>query len=367
MFRRTMRPYLLVSASCITLGILGALAASVASCGSSEARCTNLACQAGASYVGHVHAPFATVTGATFTFCVNDVCGTAVVPPVDAGAPDASADGSDASDASDTTLPDGAGDASVDGGAVSDPGIPEVDFEWSSGLYASGRIIPEPDGWVLVVAQASGTFGGTLDKPGPFQPLVPGDGDRYRLGVTAADGSSLLDVRRGVNYLDTYPNGKACDVVACKAGTINAWPTSAADVTCSGNPIVAQASFTVYPTDPVPDGSTIRVCRNDVCDEYKAFLGLGPGEQAAGGTLPGPVLASYELTNGGLKLIVIVDSDPAAVADGDHYVLTLVDRLGATLASLDTRATYTATTPNEPGCDPYPSRSFTYLGSKPAN
>jgi hypothetical protein len=358
-----MRPYLLVSASFLTLGILGAasLAASVASCGSSEARCTNLACQAGASYVGHVHAPFATVTGATFTFCVNDVCGTTVAPPVDAGAPDASADAGDA------TVGDGGGDASGDGGAVSDPGLPELDFQWNSGVYASGRVVPEPDGWVLVVAQATGTFGGTPDKPGPFQALAPGDGDRYRLAVTGADGTPLLDVRRGVNYLDSYPNGKTCDIVACKTGTINAWPTSAADVTCSGNAIVAQASFTLYPTDPVPDNSTIRVCRNDVCDVFDGFLGLGPGEQAAGGTLPGPVLASYELTNGGLKLVVIVDSDPAAVADGDHYVLSLVDPLGASLASVDTNATYTATTPNEPGCDPYPSRAFTFTAPKPAN
>jgi hypothetical protein len=305
---------------------IAAAAALAPGCRALDKSCTVMGCTSGATIVAHVPASQAAVEAATITFCLNGTCTT--------------------------------GTSAEDGGASSGAGPVLVTLPGP--LPGTATIASEGNGWTSVSVQFEGFFTAADASDTNVQPFTAVSGDRYALTITGADGAKLLDFNRAAHYSDFYPNGKDCDQTPCEVASLNAWPASANGLTCSGHPIVADAKITLHPTPP-PAGSTVRVCRNDVCNVTSALRFAVSGDSAEEGTLGGgPLIASYEISSAGTQLVLHVSSDPAVLADGDHYVASVSDPSGAALASADFHATYNTMTPNEPGCDPYPSRAVTY-------
>jgi hypothetical protein len=56
---------------------------------------------------------------------------------------------------------------------------------------------------------------------------------------------------------------------------------------------------------------------------------------------------------------VYVYDDPAVLADGDHYTVTVMDQSQSVLAAVDQQVTYDETFPDGPACDAFPTRTVT--------
>jgi hypothetical protein len=110
-------------------------------------------------------------------------------------------------------------------------------------------------------------------------------------------------------------------------------------------------------------GSTLEVCRNDVClsGDFRDISDAGQGIYAASLSMPNSstrvasdpwASASVATTDAGVRIDIYYGSRD--VAHGDSYHVRLVAATGETLADYEKTVTYEAFYPNGPDCDENP-------------
>jgi hypothetical protein len=113
-------------------------------------------------------------------------------------------------------------------------------------------------------------------------------------------------------------------------------------------------------------GSTLEVCRNDVCvtGTYADIAEPTTSSSSATIELPDPATraakepwatATVWKTETGYRLDIYYNVyGPNDVTNGDHYHVRLVATSGAVLADVEKTVTYQSLYPNGPDCDPEP-------------
>ncbi|MEO7109622.1 MAG: hypothetical protein ABI183_04205 [Polyangiaceae bacterium] len=143
-----------------------------------EPICPAIGCYSGATIDASFPLPPSTFDGATFTLCLNGVCSSGVLAPVDGGI--------QMNNPQTVVLSGALGDQSV--GLSVDGGGTDVGFEF-------------------------GSFNST-------KPYSVHDGDIYEVKIEGADASTILDVTRTATY--TTPDEKCSP--ACHSATIRVTP-----------------------------------------------------------------------------------------------------------------------------------------------
>ncbi|HEY7376053.1 MAG TPA: hypothetical protein VIF57_28085 [Polyangia bacterium] len=184
-------------------------------------------------------------------------------------------------------------------------------------------------------------------------PLQQESGDLFDIRFVDAQGAVALDFSRNVLYHTER---------GCLVGATRVWPSSPSGLTCSARTCESGATVTadVMLPDGSPDGAGVEICRYDVCDSFTKVCRdefCGPNWSAPGfmGGLDAS-MEDYPLDGNRWRFPAIVDDDPAVLSDGDRYRLTITDRNGNILASVDETVVYQQSYPNGTECDPYPCR-----------
>jgi hypothetical protein len=227
----------------------------------------------------------------------------------------------------------------------SDPGLPTGGWEdayvtFAGAIQGKGSIEVTPDGRA------------TLDVTVWVSSQAARDGDLYSLRVVAFDGMTLIDFSRQLGY--TY-HDYGCGLT-CASGTVEVWPSSTNGLVCTSRARTSGASY-ISPGLTLPNnqaqGTTFDVCRDSTCSRSiwprNVFDGA-LGVTLAGGINPGANTFAFQL---------YIDDDPAVLADGDVYTVTITDADQNVVATVDQAVTYQETFPDGPACDAFPTRQVT--------
>lgn len=172
------------------------------------------------------------------------------------------------------------------------------------------------------------------------------DTDHYDVRFVDSHGTTLLDFSRDQRYDRHDLCGQSCT-----SGAIRVWPTSPNDLTCSSRTCDSGAGFTANVTlpDQSAQGTSFEICRNDVC-AGTAWPRFTPGGNLSAG------LSGRSLGGNEWEFSVWVTDDPAVLADGDRYRLTITPFQQSAAVTIDRPVTYAETWPNGSACDPFPCR-----------
>jgi hypothetical protein len=206
-------------------------------------------------------------------------------------------------------------------------------------LYEAGEAVDRGEGWTELV----------LSVPaGPYS-----DGDRYRVSITKADGSRVLDVERGFNYRIDEPNGSECEPT-CHDARAKLYETSTSGLSCGGASCVTSVSIKAHlPIDGPSFRALLTLCRNDVCST--ADGGLVQAYPHMRGALQSTLSTVH--TDEGFEISMYLSPEEADLADGDVYRVKIVDPVtGTVLKTWQQSVTYDADFPNSPECDVFPCR-----------
>jgi hypothetical protein len=215
--------------------------------------------------------------------------------------------------------------------AAPQDGWERADFVLAGDLSTtSANVSVSPDGraWIQVATQ--------LER----------SGDRFDLRLVDVQGATLLDFSRSLRYDQREACGQEC-----LTGSIRVWPDSPSGLTCSARTCGSGVAITADVT--LPDGRSgdisIEICRNDLCGSV-----LWPSLSRAGSL--GAGVSERSLGANRMEFRITTNDDPADLADGDRYRVTIMDDQQNVLAAIDRTVTYDATYPNGSECDPYPCR-----------
>jgi hypothetical protein len=179
------------------------------------------------------------------------------------------------------------------------------------------------------------------------------DGDLYAVRVVDASGTALIDFSRKLDY--GQGRGGTCGPT-CYSGAVEVWPSSTNGLTCTSLARLSGATY-VTPALALPDdqaqGTTFDVCRNMVCS--RAIWPRNVFDGALGASLAGGISGD----GNAFVFEIEMDDDPAVLADGDTYTVTVTDAHRNVVAAVDQAATYQQTFPDGSACDAFPTRRLT--------
>jgi hypothetical protein len=271
--------------------------------------CAGLKCLANMEFVVHIPRDRAGLEGATVTVCRNGSCGTGTLVW---------------NDASDPWLPSG--------------GWHEATVVFTGENGGEGSIRITPDGRATLDLKA---YVGTDGR----------DGDLHTLQVVDAAGTTVIDFSRRLTY--THQDGVCAQ--NCVRGLVEIWPSSANGLTCSSLGRTSGASY-VSPVLTLPagqaQGTTFAVCRNAVCS--RAIWPRNVFDGALGAALAGGARSDNTF-----MFEIYMYDDPAVLADGDAYTLTITDAYQNVVVAVDQAVTYDQSFPDGAACDAFPTRQVT--------
>jgi hypothetical protein len=219
-----------------------------------------------------------------------------------------------------------------------------------NGLCMSGTPtwidVTDPAGW----ENAGIGFTGAINGEGSIDVTPDGRATLYQVQVVDAGGNTLIDFSRKLQYT----HRDICSST-CYGGSVEVWTSSANGLTCTA---LYQPSEAMYKTpelalsDGAEAGTIVDACRNASCARA-----TWPG--AFKGAISASLFGGRKGVGKPFVFRVYMYDDPAVLADGDHYTVTVKDQNQTVLAAVDQSATYTETLPDGPACDAFPTRTVT--------
>lgn len=210
---------------------------------------------------------------------------------------------------------------------------------WEQGMFDLVGDLPTARTYTTVIVTPDGRSRIQASAP------IERSGEQFDIRFIDAQGTALLDFSRNLLYDHKDICGQDCP-----AGAIRVWPTSPSGLTCSARTCASGVGITTEGTlsDTYAGNLTYELCRNDVCRMWRAWAYTCAGDAAH---------VNPDCLGGDRrKLSSNVTDDPALLADGDHYQLTITDDQMNVVASVDKTVVYSESFPNGTECDPFPCR-----------
>ena len=199
------------------------------------------------------------------------------------------------------------------------------------------------------------------------------DGDQVSLRLVAG-GRRVVDNVRRVTYASFSPNGPQC-APTCRSASIELWPGSRSDVTCSNqmcDPVVRFTS-TLPQTRDGADKTILMACKNGDCKTTEVTrlwrwddVDNEPVPESQGGAgvvgIDGSNATVYASSGSSryapYNVTIEFRGDPRSYRGGDVYSVEWRSPSGTVLLS-ETRtvATYDESHPGGPGCSPVTCKS----------
>jgi hypothetical protein len=276
---------------------------------------SDIGCGSGMGFVVHVPADRVGLDGAVVTVCHNDECASGTTP---------------------TWI------------AAPDLYSPTVGW-WYGSIAFAGALQAGAAVEVTPLGRATVTIGINLRQD------QARDGDLWSVRVFDAQRAPIIDFSRRLNYTRIQlGSGEGCGMT-CYGGKIDVWPSSANGLTCESHSCLSGVDLTGEVTlpDQAPTGARFEACRNAVCAEVTQPL------QRFEGALRVNLSEDRQINSNQLTFHISMPEDPAMLASGDIYRVTMTASDGTVLANINETVTYEETFPNGPTCDAFPCRRAT--------
>ena len=182
------------------------------------------------------------------------------------------------------------------------------------------------------------------------------DGDLWSVRIVDAQGAPMIDFSRRLNYTRTQVGSSPACGPTCYGGNIEVWPSSASGLTCESNSCQSGVDLTGEVTVPAqaPIDASFEACRNAVCSES-----TWPPRRRFEGALRINLSDDHQINSDLWSFHISMPEDPALLADGDIYQVTMTATDGTVVANIRETVTYEETFPNSPTCDAFPCRRAT--------